>query len=650
MEELDRKDHREMKHIIIGTAGHVDHGKTCLTRALTGTDTDRLKEEKKRGITIEIGFAKLTLPNGQTASIIDVPGHERLIRNMLVGAGGIDVVLLVIAADEGVMPQTQEHLEILSLLGVTRGIIVLTKVDMVDADWLEMVTEDIREHMAGTFLEGAPILPVSAVTGCGIEELKQSIVTLIGQTPARTADMPVRLPVDRSFSVKGFGTVVTGTLMDGALHSGDTVMVYPQQKLAKVRELQNHDVSQSEVEAGMRVAINLTGVERQELTRGCTIAQPGSMLLSRRIAVELELTQDTQFEVRNASQLHFYQGTQELLCKVRLLNANLLRKGERGYAELTFEEELSARNLDRFIVRFFSPMTTVGGGVILDMNTPRLKRNDVRVLNRLGQLKQSPKTRVRQMIYDAGYTLPDESALNRVSGLPATTVKEALETLEQGREVVRIGTGLIAADVLNTLWFRTESLLRAYHDAQPLKEGMPLGELREKAFSGAQKSADAILRHLALEQKLRVCGSSVALFSFRATYPEALLSLKETIYKEYKKYGLEPPTNSEAAEQCGGDEKSFQQVAARMQQDGQLIALTPQTMVLNTYCRTALRAFVEMFQQSETVALGEFRTKLGVSRKYAQMYLDYFDRCKISKLVGDRRVLLNGDSEAAFPA
>ncbi len=635
-----------MKHIIIGTAGHVDHGKTCLTRALTGTDTDRLKEEKKRGITIEIGFAKLTLPNGQTASIIDVPGHERLIRNMLVGAGGIDVVLLVIAADEGVMPQTEEHLEILSLLGVKQGLIVLTKTDMVDQDWLEMVTEDVKEHMAGTFLEGAPILPVSSSTGQGIEELKAAIVTLIEQTPPRSPSQPFRLPVDRSFSVKGFGTVVTGTLMDGTLRAGDTVMIYPQQKLAKVRELQNHDVSQAQVEAGMRVAINLTGVDRQELARGCTIAQPGSMQLTRRIAVRLELTRDTPFEVRNASQLHFYQGTQELLCRVRLLDSNLLQKGKSGYAELTFEEDLAARNLDRFIVRFFSPMTTVGGGVILDMDAPRLKRNDLRVLNRLRQLDQSPKSRVRQIIYDAGYTLLEESQLNQISGLSSQVVADALKELIQDHEIVRVGSGLIALDILNTVWFKIESLLRAYHREEPLKEGMPLGELREKAFSGAPKAADAMFAYLVQQQKIKLCGSNAALFSFQVSYSDELLALKESVHNQYENYGLEPPTNGEAAQQYPGREKLFQQVFSRMQQDGELVVLTPQTCVLKSYCQTALQTFIGMFSQYETVALGEFRTKLGVSRKYAQMYLDYFDRCKVSKLVGDRRVLLNPTPDA----
>lgn len=575
-----------------------------------------------------------------------MPGHERLIRNMLVGAGGIDVVLLVIAADEGVMPQTQEHLEILSLLGIKQGIIVLTKMDMVDKEWLEMVTEDIREHMSGTFLENAPILPVSSSTGEGIEELKTAIVSLLEDLPPRSSDRPVRLPVDRAFPVKGFGTVVTGTLMDGTLNAGDTVMVYPQQKLAKVRELQNHDVSQAQVEAGMRVAINLSGVDRQELIRGCTIAQPDSMQLTRRIAVRLELTPDTPFEVRNASQLHFYQGTQELLCKVRLLDTNLLQKGCSSYAELTFEEDLAARNLDRFIVRFFSPMTTVGGGVILDMETPRLKRNDVRVLNRLRQLDCSPKTRIRQMIYDAGYRLPKEQDLNRLSGLSARSVREALEELERGREVIRIGTGLISVDVLNTVWLNMESLLRSYHTRQPLQEGMPLGELREKVFSDAPKSADAIMNHLVQQQKLKLCGSNGALYDFQVTYSEELQALKEKIYRQYEGYGFEPPTSEEAAQHYTGREHLFRQVFARMQQDGQLVALTNQTSVLNSVCQRALSTFLEMFDQAETVALGEFRTKLGVSRKYAQMYLDYFDRCKISKLVGDRRVLLDGAQSA----
>lgn len=629
-----------MKHIVIGTAGHVDHGKTCLTKALTGVDTDRLKEEKKRGITIEIGFAQLTLPNGQTASIVDVPGHERLIRNMLVGASGIDIVLMVIAADEGCMPQTREHLEILSLLGVQTGLIVITKTDMVEEDWLEIVKEDIAEQVKGTFLEGADMIPVSSSTGAGIDELKAKIVSTIEQTPARTVGRPFRLPVDRAFTIKGFGTVVTGTLVDGTIQNGGTVMVYPQQKTARVRELQNHEIRQEMVEAGMRVAVNLTGIDKQELMRGCTIAQPDSMLLSRQITVRLELVKDTPFEVKNASQLHFYQGTQELLCRVRLLDANILRPGQRCYAQLFFDEPLTARNLDRFIVRFFSPMTTVGGGVILDMAAQKLRRNDLEVLRRLEQLEHSPETRILQMVCDAGCALLSREHLIRLSGLSAPDVQDALAALSAAGTVLEVGGGLISACVLDETWSRTEALLQAYHQEQPLKDGLPLGELREKIFSNTPKTADAIMNHFSAAGKLNVLGTCAALKEFKPTFSKEHAAMRSELETLYDGAGYEPPLNEEVAQRYAPQAGIFQQVFARMQQDGTLVALTPQTVVHADRCQQALDVFVAMFQTEDAVALGDFRTKLGVSRKYAQMYLDYFDKRKISKMVGDRRILL----------
>lgn len=629
-----------MKHIVIGTAGHVDHGKTCLTKALTGVDTDRLKEEKKRGITIEIGFAQLTLPNGQTASIVDVPGHERLIRNMLVGASGIDIVLMVIAADEGCMPQTREHLEILSLLGVQTGLIVITKTDMVEEDWLEIVKEDIADQVTGTFLEGVDMIPVSSSTGAGIDALKAKIVSTIEQTPARTVGRPFRLPVDRAFTIKGFGTVVTGTLVDGTLQNGGTVMVYPQQKTARVRELQNHEIRQETVEAGMRVAVNLTGIDKQELMRGCTIAQPDSMLLSRQITVRLELVKDTPFEVKNASQLHFYQGTQELLCRVRLLDVNILRPGERCYAQLFFDEPLTARNLDKFIVRFFSPMTTVGGGVILDMEARKLRRSDPEVLKRLERLEHSPETRILQMVCDARCALLPEEHLIRLSGLSAPDVRDALVALSAAGTVLEIGGGLISDCVLEETWSRTEALLQAYHKEQPLKDGLPLGELREKIFSDTPKTADAIMNHFSTAGKLSILGACAALKEFKPTFSKEHAALRSELEALYEDAGYEPPLNEDVAQRYAPRMGAFQQVFARMQQDGTLVALTPQTVVHADRCRQALDVFVAMFQTEDAVALGDFRTKLGVSRKYAQMYLDYFDKQKISKMVGDRRILL----------
>lgn len=629
-----------MKHIIIGTAGHVDHGKTCLTKALTGVDTDRLKEEQKRGITIEIGFAQLTLPNGQTASIIDVPGHEKLIKNMLVGATGVDVVMLVVAADEGVMPQTKEHLEILSLLGVKKGIVVITKADMADDEWLEVVMDDVKEHVRGSFLEGAPMIPVSSYTMMGIDELKNKIVELVKDADERLSDKPFRLPVDRVFTVKGFGTIVTGTLVDGKINTGENVTIYPMEKSSRVRELQNHDVKQDRVSAGMRVAINLSGVEKKELMRGCTIAKPGSMQLSKRIAVRLELTPNSPYSVKNASLVHFYQGTQEMVGKLRLLDCNVLKAGQSAFALIMFEEKLTARNLDKFIIRFFSPMTTIGGGVILDMDSPRLKRTDPNVIDRLNNLAGSSAERVQQMIEDAGCALVKESSLATVSGLSATDVRQAVKELTRSGKVLNIREGLITKSCMDRVWLRIDELLRRFHEMQTLADGMNLGELRERVFSATPKTADAILEYYSKQDKLRLNGSIAALAEFSTSFSSEQTAIHDELEKLYIDCGLEPPSNTELGEKYKAQYKLFKQVLARMVQDGTLTALNTTTAVHSTVTEKAREVMMEMFAESDSISLGDYRTRLGVSRKYAIMYLDYFDSKRITKLVGDRRILL----------
>ena len=632
-----------MKHLIIGTAGHVDHGKTCLTKALTGTDTDRLAEEQKRGITIEIGFAQLTLPNGQRASIVDVPGHEKFVKNMLIGATGVDVVLLVVAADEGFMPQTQEHLEILSLLNVKNGIIVLTKADMVDEEMLELVEEDTRDRVKGTFLENAPIVTVSAFTGQGLDELKAKIVELVENTEPRKSDRPFRLPVDRVFSMKGFGTVITGTLVDGKIETGQNVMVYPCKKLARVRELQNHDEAQTEVEAGMRVAVNISGVDKSDLVRGCTIAQPDSMQMSKQIAVFLQMTKDAPYEVKNSSRLHFHLGTQELVCKVRLLDADVLQPGESGYAMLTFQEDLVARNLDRFIIRFFSPMTTVGGGQVLDMDTRRLRRHDETVLSRLGRLNASPAKRLEQMIADGKYSLITEDALLRHSGLSRAEVESDLKVLLEQNRVLKIDNGFISRKVLDDLWAKTEAILKKFHKDNSLQEGLHLGELREKLFTDSAKTSDAILQQFVKEGKLRLSGSCAALASFKTAFSPAQKAMQEELEKYYLSCGLEAPLTADVLAKYSAKQKICQQVLTKMAQDGTLIPLTTQTYAHKSILEKAEKGLLDMFRESDSVALGDYRTRMGVSRKYAQMYLDYFDHLKITKMVEDHRILLKPD-------
>ncbi|MBQ2911755.1 MAG: selenocysteine-specific translation elongation factor, partial [Clostridia bacterium] len=350
-------------NIIIGTAGHVDHGKTSLIKALTGIETDRLREEKKRGITIELGFAYIDLPQGLRAGIIDVPGHEKFIKNMLAGAGGIDIALLIVAADEGVMPQTEEHLEILSLLDIRKGVIALTKTDMVDEEWLEMMKEEVAEKMHGTFMEDAKIIPVSSYTGDGIPELQAELAKLAGECEPKNETIPFRIPVDRVFSVDGFGTVITGTLIEGVVKEGDTVTIYPDKIESKVRGIQVHSQPVKQAYPGQRVAVNLAGVHKSELERGDIIAAQDSMDTSMMLDALLKVTADTERHIKNGSRLHFYHGSREILCKVVLLDKDELIKGEQAYAQIRLEENVSLKAGDRFVVRFYSPLETVGGGV-----------------------------------------------------------------------------------------------------------------------------------------------------------------------------------------------------------------------------------------------------------------------------------------------
>ena len=364
-----------MKHIIIGTAGHIDHGKTTLIHALTGRNTDRLKEEQKRGITIELGFTWFDLKDQTRCGIIDVPGHEKFINNMVAGVVGMDLVLMVVAADEGIMPQTKEHLDILGLLGIEKTILVLNKCDTVDAEWLSMMEEDVKEELKGTIMEGAPVAKVSAMTGEGIEELKELILKMVkDDVQEKDVNSIPRLPVDRVFSMPGFGTVVTGTLLSGSISKNDVLEVFPVGKECKIRTIQVHETNKEKCEAGQRVALNLSNIHKDEIHRGCVIAPVGSMENSRLMDVKLTVLKDSKRNIKNRDRLHLFTGTSEILCRAILLDKDELKPGDTGLAELLLEEELATKRGDRFIVRFYSPLETIGGGVVLEPNPRKKKR------------------------------------------------------------------------------------------------------------------------------------------------------------------------------------------------------------------------------------------------------------------------------------
>lgn len=629
------------KNIIIGTAGHVDHGKTQLVKALTGIDTDRLQEEKKRGITIDLGFAYLDLPSGEKAGIVDVPGHERFIKNMLAGAGGIDLALLVVAADDGVMPQTREHLGILSLLGIQNGAIVITKADLADEEWIELVAEDIKKLAEGTFLQNAPVAVVSAHTGQGIDALRQLIFELIRQ-PENNTTRPFRLPVDRVFTVEGFGTVVTGTLIEGAMNEGDTVQLYPSGLASRVRNLQVHGSTVQTAWAGQRVAVNLAGLKKDEVARGDILAPPDSMQNTRMVDVKLTVLKDSARVLKNGSRLHFYHGSGEALCKLVLLGQNTLAAGSQGYAQLRFTQEIAAKKDDRFVLRFYSPLETVGGGVVLDANPQKHRRSDKRVLEALKVREAgSVADTLLQAIADGSprfLTLPE---VQKQLGLDDATFKAELEALIEQGSVIRLSTRTaIAADYRDTLGRQLQKLLRDYHTANPLQAGMRRDELRGKLLPGRENAlADKVLALYEAQGLTVANGQKVALAGFEIQFSPVDKALYDQMAQLFLDAAFAPPTVEEAyalAKDKAAAKRVFDALV-----DGGVVVMAAQQMPFHArVVADAWQKLVDFVAQKGEITLAEFRDLTGTSRKYALPLLEHFDAKGQTKKVGDARVLV----------
>ena len=630
-----------MKHVIIGTAGHVDHGKTLLVKALTGIDTDRLVEEKKRGITIELGFAHLDFDDGTQAGIVDVPGHEKFIKNMLAGAGGIDLAMLVVAADEGFMPQTVEHLGILQLLGIREGVVVITKTDMVDGEWVEMVKEDVKEQVRGTFLEGKPIYPVSAYTGEGIRELREALKALVAQAQEKSLRTPFRLPIDRVFSVDGFGTVVTGTLIEGAVTVGDDAAIMPDGLECRVRNLQVHGSDVKTAYAGQRVAMNLAGVKKTDITRGDTIAKPGSMRVSLMLDVRLQNLKNSQRTIVNGSQVHLYHGSAVRLAKVVLLERDALQPGESAYAQLRMTEEIATRQGDRFVIRFYSPLETIGGGVILDDHPYRHKRNDAQVLRMLAVKESgSDDDKLVQAVAEYGTELvPLKKLADRLS-MDASELEASLEDLcGSGKLIEPLEKRYMASSEFDKVWASCESLLAKYHKDNPLHGGMKVAELRQKLFKGADRArADAILSCLAREGKIKSVADRYALADFEVRLTKKQNALKTKLLQIYHKMGLEVENLDDVYVQFERNELAdCKQVLESLVSGGELVMLTPQLCIERRIYEDIWEKTKRHFAEHGELTLAEFRDMLGTSRKYALAVLEYYDKNKILKKDGDVR-------------
>jgi len=637
-----------MKHVIIGTAGHVDHGKTLLIKALTGIDTDRLVEEKKRGITIELGFAHLDWPDGTQAGIVDVPGHEKFIKNMLAGAGGIDLAMLVVAADDGFMPQTIEHLDILTLLGVKDGLLVITKADTVDPEWLEMMQEEIVQKLEGSFLEGKPIMAVSAYTGQGIPELKEALRQLVHKAEEKSMRVPFRLPVDRVFSVDGFGTVVTGTLIEGSMHEGDAAELVPSGAQTRIRNLQVHGKDVTTAYAGQRVAVNLAGLKKTDIQRGDCVAKPDTVRTSRMLDVRLRNLRDSRRIIHNDTQVHLYHGASVLLAKVVLLGQDELHPGESCYAQLRLSEPIATKNGDRFVIRFFSPLETIGGGVILDDSPQRHKRSDTHIIEAL-KIKESGSSgdQVMQILAEFGMQLPTAAQLaDKLRSDEADVQSQMHDLCGRGRALEPLAGRYTAASVMDRIWSDCKDILAQYHKANPLHAGMKAAELRQKLFKNMdQTSADALLGALRQEGKVSRIADRYALADFEITLTKRQRNIREKLLQTYRKAGLESPaTDDVMASFLQNERTDAKQVLESLVTSGELVMLTPQICWHKDMYAQVCETVKTHFENNETLTLGQLRDLLNSSRKYTLAVLEYYDKNRVTKKDGDLRRLHLGFS------
>ena len=633
-----------MNHVIIGTAGHVDHGKTLLIKALTGIDTDRLQEEKKRGITIELGFAHLDWEDGTQAGIVDVPGHEKFIKNMLAGAGGIDLAMLIVAADDGFMPQTLEHLDILTLLGIKDGCVVITKSDVVDPEWLEMMKEEIVGRTEGTFLEGKPVFSVSAYTGQGIPELRKELHDMVQRAAMKNLRVPFRLPVDRVFSVDGFGTVVTGTLIEGSMHEGDLAEMIPGGAATRIRNLQVHGKDVETAYAGQRVAVNLAGLKKTDIQRGDAVAKPGSVRTSRMIDVRLQNLRGSKRVIQNDSQVHLYHTSQVQLAKVVLLDRDALNPGESCYAQLRLTDPIATKSGDRFVIRFLSPLETIGGGVILDDAPARHKRFQQGVLDAL-KIKEtgSGGDRVIQVLTEFGTELPNAAKLAAKLRMEEAEVTDAVRELcARGRAVEPLEGRYASAAVMDRTWDTCKEILAGYHKQNPLHAGMKEAEVRQKCFRNLdQATADALLRALRQEGKLRRISERYALSDFEIKFTKRQNNIKQKLLQTYQKADLESPATDDVLASFPQNEKTdAKQVMESLVTGGDLVMLTPQICwYKDTYARVC-DVVKAHFADHETITLGELRDLINSSRKYTLAVLEYYDKNRITKKDGDLRRLV----------
>ena len=630
-----------MKSIIVGTAGHIDHGKTALVKALTGIDADRLAEEKRRGITIDLGFAHMDLPGpgGEKLRLgfVDVPGHERFVRNMLAGVGGIDLVLLVIAADESIKPQTREHFDILQLIGVKRGITVLTKADTVHSETLDVVQLEVEEFLRGTFLASAPILPVSSITGAGLEELKDAILAQAGEIEPRDSQALARLPIDRVFTMKGFGTVVTGTLSSGTIRKDQELEVFPSGRQVRVRGIQVHGENSEIAIAGQRTALNLVGCTTEDLSRGMMLASPSTFSATRRLDVELTLLGSAPRPLKARSRVHLHANTMETVAAVRPHGKPEIHPGETLVARLTLPDAALLLPGDRFIIRQFSPIMTIGGGTVLDPAPVTRKATAERFLELLASGNQEEILLGRIMRqHDTGITV---TTLIAETGLRRETLERMLATPILQHKVVRVGEILIDAAGMDGLKSATLASLEQFHKANPLAAGMGREQLREQRKAGTAVF-EALLKSLTGEKKIEISGETVRLPGHGLVMKDEESASKRQIEEAFSSAGLKVPALQEVIAGLKIDKSRAQKIVTLLLREKVLVKLSDDLVFHRSVLETLREQVSAQKTKSPRMDVARFKEITGVSRKYAIPLLEYLDRERVTRRAGDLREIL----------
>ena len=621
-------------NVIIGTAGHIDHGKTTLIKALSGIETDTTQEEKDRGMSINLGFAYFDLPSGKRCGVVDVPGHEKFIKNMLAGVSGINLVLLLVDSREGIMPQTKEHIDILTLLGIENYIIVMTKIDLVEEEYRGLVKEDIREFIAGTVLENSPIIEVDSISKKGLDNLLETIDKKTEDIEAKNVEKNARLNIDRSFQVKGFGTVVTGTLTEGVVNVGDELVIYPKGIKTKVRNIQVHAKDVDKAYAGQRTAINLANIKFDDVKRGDTLATADSLTKTYMLDSEIKLINDERANLELWDRVRVYIGTEEVMARVVPLGTDLLKAGESSFAQLRLEDEIAVKNYDKFIIRTYSPMITIGGGVILDASPNKHRRFNEEILEKLKvQLEGNSTDLIANYILSHNNYLVSKDSITKDLQLPENEVVESLAQLTQSVKVYETKLGYIHKKKYEEVLEKLKKLLVEYHNRFKLKVGIPKIEVLSK-FKLSQKETLELLDLFIANNEIRLEGNLVAEKDFVVNYDKKQLAEKERIEKALLEGGFTPPTIKDLT---NGEKPKVEILESLI--DNTIVRLDADLVLHANVLKEAIQKVEEHFKENDQMGLAEFRDMSGSSRKYSMAILEYLDKLGITRRVENYRVL-----------